>query len=91
MAEPRAQICPICGGFLKENEVTHDETWGDKLYRFELVPALVCSKCGETFFSAEVNEVLEEIVNRDEKPDRYQEVRIPVFTFTRYLREKTAT
>jgi YgiT-type zinc finger domain-containing protein len=81
--------CPICGGSLEETAITHDETWGNKVYRFEQVPALVCTKCGEVLFTAEVNELLEALITRNEEPDRYEEVRIPVFTFSQHFPEKT--
>ncbi|MFQ5794871.1 MAG: YgiT-type zinc finger protein [Candidatus Bipolaricaulia bacterium] len=90
MAKSQEQVCPVCGAPLKETQVTHDETWGDKLYRFEKVPALICTEYGEVLFSAEVNEILEEIITSQEEPDHYQEVKIPVFNFTKHLPEKTA-
>ncbi len=81
--------CPTCSGALEETTITHYEACRNKIYRVEQVPALVCTKCGEILLTAEVDELLEALITRDEEPDRYEEVKIPVFTFSQHFPEKT--
>lgn len=35
-----------CGGTLERKAVTRTQPWGDTLYHFGNVPALVCTQCG---------------------------------------------
>lgn len=60
--------CYFCGGKVKEEEVSVDFWWGEKLVIFEDVPARVCQQCGEKFFGAEVYKEMESMVQRGEKP-----------------------
>jgi len=60
--------CYFCGGKVKEEEVSVDFWWGEKLVIFENVPARVCGQCGEKFFSAEVYKQMEDMVRRGERP-----------------------
>lgn len=83
--------CPICGGPLEETTVTHDETWGDQTYRFVGVPAFKCTECGEVLFSAEVNGILENVIQQRDEPDHYEEVRVPVFSFDQHRGEAATT
>ena len=46
--------CSFCGGKVKEEIISTEFWWGDKLVAFENVPAGVCEKCGEEYFSAKV-------------------------------------
>src|SRR5580698_4002771 len=55
-------ICPQCGGSFEAKTVTHQQTWGDELYEFENVPALVCAQCGEVWLSAEVAQLIESAI-----------------------------
>ena len=40
-------IARRCGGTLERKTITHQQPWGNELYEFENVPALVCRQCGE--------------------------------------------
>lgn len=73
------QKCAECGGTLKKKTITHTQPWGEELYRFEDVPALVCAQCGHVWLSAEVSQMIDKIVQKQEKPKKYQKV--PVFSF----------
>jgi YgiT-type zinc finger domain-containing protein len=42
--------------------VTHTQTWGTEIYRFEDVPALVCVQCGHVWLAAEVSQSIDAII-----------------------------
>jgi len=91
MTTRQPTTCPVCGGALKQTTITHDETWGDEVYRFEYVSAFVCTACGEAIFDFEVNEALEKMITHPQDPDRYEEVRISVFVFPKRAEGKATT
>ena len=73
--------CPICGGTLIDDTVTHEEHDAKgKFYVFVHVPALVCDACGEYILSDEVVEKLEQIT---ETGTPVRKVETPVFDFGR--------
>ena len=71
--------CAVCGGALRQEEITHTQAWGERLYRFERAPALVCVQCGEVWLEAEVSQWMDQAVEGKATPSRREEV--PVFTF----------
>ena len=60
--------CYFCGGRVREEEINVDFWWGEKLVIFQDVPAKVCQQCGEKFFTAEVYQEMESMVQKEEKP-----------------------
>jgi YgiT-type zinc finger domain-containing protein len=70
--------CAECGGGLERENITHTQTWGDKLYRFENVPVLVCTQCGHVWLEASVSQAIDEIILKHATPKRYEQV--PVFS-----------
>lgn len=70
--------CAECGGGLKPQTITHPQPWGKKLYRFEHVPALVCTQCGHTWLDASVSLEIDTIIQAHRQPDKYEQV--PVFS-----------
>lgn len=72
------KICAECGGTLEKRTITHTQSWGGELVRFEDVPALVCAQCGHIWLSAEVSQLIDGIVQKQPKPKKYQKV--PVFS-----------
>lgn len=71
--------CAACGGTWTRQSITHAQLWGDRLYRFEDVPALVCSQCGEVWLGAEVSQWIDRMIQEQPAPARYEQV--PVFIF----------
>ena len=71
--------CDFCDGRLGPKSVTVDWRREGRLTFIEGVPALVCSRCGERYYSATVMGVLEEIGRR--KGARRKTVRVPVEKF----------
>ena len=70
-------ICAQCGGSLERKTITHQQPWGDELYEFENVPALICRQCGEVWLSAEVTQMMDAIIKQQPQPKKYHQV--PVF------------
>jgi len=77
-----ANHCAHCGGSLIRQILTYQKPWGDELYEFENVPALVCQQCGEVWLEAEVAQLIEKIIQEQPKPKRYHQV--PVFSLTEF-------
>jgi YgiT-type zinc finger domain-containing protein len=74
--------CARCGGSLEVKTVTHRQPWGEELYEFENVPALVCAQCSEVWLSAEVARLIESVIQRQPRPTRYHQV--PVFSLAEF-------
>lgn len=70
--------CAECGGTLGKKTITHTQPWGEELYRFENVPAFVCAQCGHVWLPAEVSQSIDEIIQKQPTPKKYQ--RVPVFS-----------
>ena len=70
--------CPQCGGTFEAKSITHQQTWGEELYEFENVPALVCAQCGEVWLGAEVAQ----LIQAPPQPKRYHQV--PVFSLAEF-------
>ncbi len=70
--------CAECGGTLQEKIVTYTHPWGQKLYRFENVSALVCVQCGHVWLSAETSRLIDEAIRKPAIPKKYEQV--PVFS-----------
>jgi YgiT-type zinc finger domain-containing protein len=64
--------CARCGGSLERKTITHRQPWGDELYEFENVPALVCRQCGEVWLEAEVGQLIDKVIQQHPEPKRYQ-------------------
>jgi len=74
--------CSQCGGAFVAKTITHQQPWGEEIYEFENVPALVCAQCGEVWLSAEVAQLMESIIKRHPEPKRYHQV--PVFSLAEF-------
>ena len=77
--------CAICGGQFAQQTITHRQPWGDELFEFENVPALVCVQCGEVWLDAQVTQLIEQVILQQPEPKRFRQ--IPVFS----LNELTLT
>ncbi len=77
----RQKKCGECGGTVEVRGISHTQPWGNQLYRFEDVPALVCVQCGHTWLSAEISQLMDSIIRNQTKPIRFEKV--PVFSLAR--------
>ena len=78
MKLPKIKKCGECGWSLREQTILHTQPWGEELYRFENVPALVCQQCGHVWLTAEISQLMGEAIQKHRKPKKYQKV--PVFS-----------
>jgi YgiT-type zinc finger domain-containing protein len=75
--KPTKEVCPVCGGELRDELVTHTEQAEHGLfYIYEHVPAQVCVKCGEHLFSDAILEKMDALAVKA-KPHR--KVEAPVY------------
>lgn len=77
----KTNLCDFCGGRLEEKTITYDKRWGNMLYTFEGIPALMCMQCGEKYLEGKVAERLESIIKSEEQPHYFKKV--PVFEFSK--------
>ena len=54
----------MCKGNVIETNRTYIQEFDNGIITIKNVPALVCSQCGEVYYSDEIAEKLEEIVDR---------------------------
>ena len=72
--------CEVCGTGERRSElVRYSLSLGDRLVIVEHVPALVCSRCGETSFAPDVVERLQSTIWQSRAPARIMET--PVYEF----------
>jgi YgiT-type zinc finger domain-containing protein len=64
---------------MEESRVTYTLEQGGKFYVVENVPARVCKKTGEQFFSPETVEHIQGIIKGKRRPDRVIET--PVYNY----------
>ena len=74
--------CAHCRGSLERQTVTHQQPWGEELYEFENVPALVCRQCGEVWLEAEVGQLIDKIIQHHPQPKKYRQA--PVFSLAEF-------
>jgi YgiT-type zinc finger domain-containing protein len=74
--------CEYCDGFLDGSDklVTVYRHRGASHFIFEHVPAQVCSRCGEKYFTAKVVKEMERLML--EQPSHSPTVSVPVIEFT---------
>lgn len=74
--------CEYCDAFLdgKEKLVTVNRDRGSSHFIFEHVPAQVCSRCGERYFSAKIVREMDRLML--EQPPNSLTVSVPVIEFT---------
>ena len=56
--------CIMCKGNTTQMKNTYIQEFENCIIIIKNVPALVCSQCGEVYYSDDIAEKLEEIVNR---------------------------
>ena len=76
---PQRTRCAECGGTLAQRTITHTQAWGEQLYRFDRVPALVCAQCGQAWLPAEVSQLVDKVIQAKPRPKKFYKV--PVFSF----------
>ena len=72
--------CPFCGGELEAKTITHPQSYRDKVYILENVPAEVCRQCGEVLLHPEVLKRKQRLMWSETAPRYTREV--PVYDLT---------
>lgn len=54
----------MCKGSIVQTKHTYIQEFEDCIIIIKNVPALVCSQCGEVYYSDEISDKLEETINR---------------------------
>jgi YgiT-type zinc finger domain-containing protein len=80
--KPKLDPCEYCDGFLDGHEklVTVFRHHAGSHFIFESVPARVCPRCGERYFSAKVAREMERLMK--EQPSHTPKVSVPVIAFS---------
>lgn len=74
--------CLICGGELKKEKVDIARYWGKELVALNDVPSLVCTKCGERYFEAEVSHKIDaKIQSALKRKASIKKIDVPVVYF----------
>ena len=71
------QLCSVCGGRLEAQRVTRLQKYEGHWFIIENVPALVCTQCGEQYFTPDAHDLVVELVSRGQAPQRIESV--PVY------------
>jgi YgiT-type zinc finger domain-containing protein len=71
-----------CGGEEEPRTIRYTLSKGEALVAVDNVPAWVCRRCGETYFSAEVSQQLEKIICEQHPAPR--RLNVPVYDFASY-------
>ena len=58
--------CYFCGGEVVEKVIELEYRWKGRLYLIEGVPVGVCQQCGEKYFTAQVSEAIDRVVEAKE-------------------------
>ena len=69
--------CPVCGGTMKEDLVTHPQEYEGRIILLENVPVLTCGQCGEVMMKPEVLERIQKLAWSESEPKRTAS--IPVY------------
>ncbi|MBI1930451.1 type II toxin-antitoxin system MqsA family antitoxin [Candidatus Poribacteria bacterium] len=76
--------CQYCSGEVTEQMIEIDFRWKGQFYLFENIPVGVCEQCGEKYFTAEVSEKLDRLV---QSPVVHRTVTVPVKNYALFVPE----
>jgi len=68
--------CLYCKGHLEEKLVTRLQEYQGRWYIIENLPALVCSHCGETYYTPESHDRVIDLITGDAQPIRIEAVAV---------------
>lgn len=64
--------CLYCKGKLEEQRVSRVQEYKGRWYLIENLPALVCTQCGETFYTPEAHHLVLTLVREGHTPVRVE-------------------
>ncbi len=75
--------CPLCGGAMNEELITHPQGYAGRIILLENVPVLACSQCGEVMIKPEVLEKIQKLAWSESEPQRTATV--PVYDLAKAI------
>lgn len=73
----KKDLCVFCSGEMESKNITVNRDWGGNIVIFRNVPAQICKKCGEAYFSLEAMKEMENVLVKKTKPESL--VKVPVY------------
>ena len=73
------KTCPLCGGGLVEQRITHPQKYKEEIFILENVPVEVCMQCGEVLLRPEILELLQDKIWKGKSADHVTE--LPAYDF----------
>lgn len=75
--------CYFCGGKVKKEKANIIRYWGDEVIALNDVPALVCTQCGEQYYSAKTSHKIDQkIAQVLQKRHSLDTINVPVVQFS---------
>lgn len=68
------QECLYCKGDLEEQLVSRVQEYKGRWYLIENLPALVCTQCGERFYTPDAHSLVLKLVRAGENPIRFEQM-----------------
>ena len=68
--------CLICKGHLEEKLVTRLQQYAGHWYMIENLPALVCSQCGEIYYTPDAHDHVVDLITSEASPVRFETVSV---------------
>ena len=73
----KKDLCVFCSGEMENKTITVSRDWGGRITVFKNVPAQVCKKCGEPYFSLQIMKEMEQKLLKKTKPKLL--LKVPVY------------
>ena len=73
------KTCPLCGGGLEDQRITHPQKYKEEIIILENVPAEVCRQCGEVLLRPDILELLQDMVWKGKSAGHVTE--LPAYDF----------
>ncbi len=75
-SEMNEQRCMYCGGHLELRHVNRLQQYQDRWVIIENLSALVCTQCGERYYTPEAHDLVVELITGKRPPERTEVVNI---------------
>lgn len=74
--------CYYCGSKLEEKKIDIIRYWRKEPFAINDVPTLVCTKCGEKYYSAKVSHKIDQIIlNKKSIKKSPKTIEVPIFNW----------
>ncbi|MDX2077150.1 MAG: YgiT-type zinc finger protein [bacterium] len=68
--------CLICKGHLEKQLVTRLQQYQGRWFMIENLPALVCSQCGEIYYTPDAHDHVVDLITGETSPVRFETVAV---------------